>query len=300
MKVAVIGGDAREHEVVRLMLQAGIEVKAIGLPRGIEEIIGKPQEATVKDAVTGVDAIVCPIPGMGVDESIFSPSWPHKLFLTEEDLSMAAQNAVVIMGTASATLRRAIEAQGLRLREYEQNDELMILRSAAIAEGAIKIAIENTDFTIHRSPVAVLGFGRVSQTLIRTLDALKAKVTLFARNPVQIARAWEMGVQVRHLDSLKENIPEFKIIINTIPVPYLNREVISLTATDVLLMDLSAPPGGIDFDAAKELGRKAIWARGLGSRAPKTVGMSQWKGISQFLREELGWQLADDFSQLMS
>ena len=35
----------------------------------------------------------------------------------------------------------------------------------------------------------------------------------------------------------------------------------------------------MDWDAAKELGLKAIWGRALGNRAPVTVGRSQWGGI---------------------
>ena len=46
-------------------------------------------------------------------------------------------------------------------------------------------------------------------------------------------------------------------------------------------MDLSAPPGGVDLDYANQIGLKSIWARGLGKRAPVTVGASQWKGISE-------------------
>ena len=46
-------------------------------------------------------------------------------------------------------------------------------------------------------------------------------------------------------------------------------------------MDLSAPPGGIDLEAAQRFGHTAVWARGLGRRAPVTVGASQWNGISR-------------------
>ena len=52
-------------------------------------------------------------------------------------------------------------------------------------------------------------------------------------------------------------------------------------------MDLAAPPGGVDFDAAKRLGLKAIWGRGLGSRAPITVGASQWGGIRERIEKIL-------------
>jgi dipicolinate synthase subunit A len=41
-------------------------------------------------------------------------------------------------------------------------------------------------------------------------------------------------------------------------------------------MDLAAPPGGVDLESAGQLGHVAVWARGLGRRAPVTVGASQW------------------------
>ncbi len=291
MKVAIVGGDAREREIIRLMKEKGIRVKAIGLPRNAEDILGCLQEETIADAVEGVHAIVCPIPGVGKDDSIFAPSWPEKLYLSVEALRLAEKDAVLIMGLASPNIKAMVNEAGLRLREYEMDEELMILRSAAVAEGAIKIAIENTDITIHRNAVAVLGFGRMAMSLVRLLDAMKARVTLFARNPVQLARAWDMGVEISHLRNLASEIHNFKMVFNTIPVRYLDREIIRLTDPKVLLMDLAAPPGGIDFEAAKELNRTAIWARGLGARAPVTVGASQWKGISEFLRQDLGWNL---------
>ena len=58
-------------------------------------------------------------------------------------------------------------------------------------------------------------------------------------------------------------------------------EILERLPKAALLVDLAAPPGGIDFDTAQRLGLKAIWGRGLGSRAPVTVGASQWGGIRQ-------------------
>ena len=54
-----------------------------------------------------------------------------------------------------------------------------------------------------------------------------------------------------------------------------------------LIVDLAAPPGGVDFEAAKRLGVTAIWGRGLGSRAPVTVGASQWGGIRERIEKIL-------------
>ena len=287
IRAAMIGGDAREHEILRQMLSAGMAVNAIGLPAGAEAILGRPQEVTVAGAATGARVLVLPIPGLGTDDSIYAPQWPHRLYLTAQDLALCAPRPVVIMGMASAWLKSILAAGGARLREYEQDDELMILRSRAIAEGTIRIAIENTDVTLHRCPVFLLGFGRVSMTLCGLLLAMRADLVVVARNAVQLARAWEMGAEPLHLRDLPEAISRARVIINTIPAKILTRDLLERTRREALIIDLVVPPGGVDFDAAKEMGRKTVWARGMGSRAPVTVGQSQWKGIRRMLLEEL-------------
>ncbi len=287
LKTAVIGGDARELEIVRLMKLEGMDVKVIGLPPAVEAVLGRPQEKTVGDAIDGCQALVLPIPGQALDEAIFAPAWPERIYVRPADLARAVKPACMVMGWASPTLKGDLEHAGIRLREYEKDDELMILRSRAIAEGAIKIIIENTDVTIHKAKVFLLGFGRVAMTMLEVLNALGARVTLVARNPAQLARGWEMGAEPLELTQLAGSIGQARIVINTVPVRLLDAGMIKLTAPDVLLIDMSAPPGGIDFDAAKALGRKGVWARGLGSRAPVTVGGSQWKGVRKILVEEL-------------
>jgi dipicolinate synthase subunit A len=64
-----------------------------------------------------------------------------------------------------------------------------------------------------------------------------------------------------------------------VPAPVVDRDVLGRVQKDTLVVDVAAPPGSVDWDAAKELGVTAIWARGLGKRAPVTVGESQWYGI---------------------
>ena len=59
----------------------------------------------------------------------------------------------------------------------------------------------------------------------------------------------------------------------------IGRDLLELLPKHALLVDLAAPPGGIDRDAVQALGLKFIWARGMGARAPITVGRSQWGGV---------------------
>jgi dipicolinate synthase subunit A len=69
------------------------------------------------------------------------------------------------------------------------------------------------------------------------------------------------------------------MLFSTVSAPVVDRGVLVELAKGSLVMDLAAPPGSVDLVAAEELGLRGIWARGLGRRAPVTVGRSQWIGI---------------------
>src|SRR5438552_3585068 len=69
------------------------------------------------------------------------------------------------------------------------------------------------------------------------------------------------------------------LLYSTVPAPVVTRDALERMVPGSVVIDLAAPPGGVDLDAARDLGLRGIWARGLGRRAPVTVGASQWRGI---------------------
>ncbi len=287
LTVAVVGGDARELEIIRLLLRAGASVRGYGLPPEAQAVLGAAQAATVEEATVGADVLLGPIPLMGMDDSVYAPSAPQKVFITKEALRGLEPDGLVIIGKASAGLKRLTDEVGIRVREYEHDDELMILRAAAIAEGAIRVAIEHTAITLHGADVLLVGFGRIGTTLGRTLYDLRARCRVAARNPVQLARALDLGLEPVPLDRMEEVLPRTDVVYNTVPARLLDEARLKLLPGHALVIDLAAPPGGVDFDAAKRLGLKAVWARGLGKRAPITVGRSQWKGVRRIILEDL-------------
>ncbi len=287
LTVAVVGGDARELEILRLLLRAGAAVRAYGLPAEAEGILGAPQAASTEEATVGADVLLGPIPLMGVDDSVYAPAAPHKVFITKEALRGLEPDGLVIMGKASPGLKRLADDVGVRVREYEHDDELMILRAAAIAEGAVRVAIEHTAITLHGASVLLVGFGRIGTTLGRTLYDLRARCAVAARNPVQLARALDLGLEPVPLERMDDVLPRTDIVFNTVPVRLLDGGRLKRLPAHALVIDLAAPPGGVDLEEAKRLGLKVVWARGLGSRAPITVGRSQWKGVRRIILEDL-------------
>lgn len=283
--VAVVGGDEREQVIARLAAVDGAAVRGYGFPWPKDGLPGVRLADTPAEALRGARYALFPIPGLAEDGSLFAPAAPTPVVPTAELLQGMEPGGHIILGTADEGLRAAAATAGVGVHEYEDDLELMLERGPAIVEGALAAAIANTQVTIHGSRVCVVGHGTIGSLLARTLVLLGACVTVAARNPAQRAAARAAGADAGPLDGLPELAPGLAMVFSTVPAAVVGRTVLERLPRGSLVMDLAAPPGGVDLDAARELGHAAIWARGLGRRAPVTVGASQWRGIRKRIDE---------------
>ncbi len=285
LRIAVIGGDEREQEIVRRAVGAGASVSAFGFPMPEAGIEGVTRSENVEAALDGAYFALMPIPLNAMDGSLFADC---RIVPSAAMLGRMAEGAHVIIGRADDNLSAAASAAGVTVHEYEHDRELMLLRAPAIVEGALQIAIDLTEVTIHNARICVVGQGNIGSVLTRTLIALGARVTVAARNPVQRAAAYTFGAESISTEVLAAHAADFDMIMSTVPAPVVTPRVIDRLPAHALVMDLSAPPGGCDLEYAEATGRPAVWARALGRRAPITVGASQWVGISGIISEVLG------------
>jgi len=277
--IAVVAGDVREQEIARLAATTGAKVRGFGFPWPHDGIEGVEHAASAKAALEGADIALFPIPGITAEGALFAPQCEEKIIPTREMLAGMNKGAHIILGWADASLKSHCEALGISLHEYEWDVDLMLLRGPAIVEGILKVIIENTAITIHKAQIMLVGQGTIGALLTRTLVALGAHVHVVARNPVQRAAAYAAGAEVWVLEEMEAQLPHMDMIIGTVPKTLLGQEQLQHVKPQTLLVDVAAPPGTIDRETAAILGLKAVWARGMGARAPVTVGRSQWSGI---------------------
>ncbi len=284
IKIAILGGDDREQEIARLAASTGATVTAFGFPWPEDGIAGVQQANSAEECIEGADFCFMPIPGIALDGSLFAD---EKIIPRQDLLSRMNQNSHIILGKADLGLKEAAQALNIGIHEYEHDNELMLLRAPAIVEAALRIIIENTAFTIHNAKICIVGMGNVGSVLCKTLVGLGAHVTVAARNPVQRALAYTLGAESMTLGQLNNSAGSFDIVMSSVPAPVVTSGIIDGFAPGILVMDLAAPPGGVDLPYARQKGHTAIWARALGRRAPITVGESQWVGITKIMNELL-------------
>ena len=291
--IAVLGGDLRMLEYIRQARAAGATVQHYGSPPGADGLAGRPTASSLKDAVKSARIICCPIPAVGTDSSLYAKFTDEKLYLTTDVLKGAAPGAMLFSSRITAQMAEWAKGTGVKMIALGGDDALAILHATPTAEGAVKIAIENTEETLRGLDVLCIGLGKVGTTVAETFQKMSARVTLAARKPAQLARAWTMNLTPLDLRDLPGRIGEFPLIVSSSSGLVLDRNLLERTASDVVIIDLCSPPGSVDFAAAEELGRKVIWARSQAGTAPRTSGFNEWQVIMRIAREntpELGRQ----------
>lgn len=273
MHIAVLGGDARQLEIIRKLTELDAKISLVGFEQLDHAFTGATKEKMSEIDFTMMDAIILPVPGtnlQGEIETIFSN---EKVVLTEEILSRTPDHCTIYSGITNDYLSGIVDASKRDLIQLFERDDVAIYNSIPTVEGTIMMAIQHTDFTIHGSNIVILGLGRVGMSVARTFHHLGGRVKVGARKTEHLARASEMGLDSFQLGQLEKHVGQCDICINTIPAPIITPGVIAKMPSHILVIDLASKPGGTDFRFAEKRGIKALLAPGLpGIVAPKTAG----------------------------
>ncbi len=107
-----------------------------------------------------------------------------------------------------------------------------------------------------------------------------------ARKPSDLAWIRINGCEGIHISKIKDYADQADILFNTVPAMILDEEILSCLSRDCLVIDLASKPGGVDFDMAKNLRIKTIWALSLpGKVAPISAGAMIKETITNILTE---------------
>lgn len=286
--IAVIGGDARYLELIKqLQLMQETTIILVGFDNLNQSFTGLKQIQFDELELNTLDCVILPITGTDSEGNIETVFSDQKIKLTPEWFRQLQKSTKIFTGITNDYLNNVTKEVEIELVPLFNRDDVAIYNSIPTAEGAIMMAIENTDYTIHSSRVLVTGFGRVGQTVANRFSAFGAKVSVSANNIRELARITEMGLTAVPIDKLHEHTGNCDILINTVPALVVDQKVIQQLPSNAIIIDLASNPGGTDFEYAKKRGIHAFLTGSLPSIvAPKTAGKILADVIKQILLDE--------------
>lgn len=270
--VSIIGGDSRNVELAKLFVKDGYNVKVYGIT---DDELKDVKCNDLNDAMNGSEIVVTGIPAL-LDQELLKADVPTSITYF---LNCLSDNQMVYGGVIKDKLLTGMQKKNIKYFDFMQSEEFAILNTIPTVEGAIEIAIRETNITLHGANILILGFGRIGKLLAKTLKGFECKIDLTARKNEDFAWIGTYGYTKVTYDVLNENLGKYDIIFNTVPVLLLDEAGLKKVKKDCLIIDLASKPGGVDFDAANRLGIKTNWALGLPGKVASKTAAKYMKAI---------------------
>lgn len=283
-RVSVIGGDLRIVYLIEMLVKDGFYVYTYGLEKAenLQNINNVFNCKNIEECIKKSKLVISSIP-LCKDENFIKAPFSNKDILIK-DITKCLGNKIFIAGSIPQDLYNLQQEINFEIIDLIKCEELAVLNSISTAEGTIQIAMEETNFTLHGSNILILGFGRIGKVLSKMLNSIGANVYCEARKSEDLAWIETYGYNPVPLSKLNDSLSDKNIIINTIPSLILDENRLKLIKKDSLIIDLASKPGGIDFEFAKNLGIKVIWALALPG---KVAPFSAAKCIKQTIYNEI-------------
>ncbi len=290
-RIAVLGGDERQIYLVRELAKQGYAVSAWGLGGASFSRPARRCESW-KDAVAAAQAVILPIPASADGVRVHCPLHHGEESLRISALLDAMDGKLLLGGRLEGVLLEAAAQRGISCTDYFSLEALQLRNALPTAEGALAIAMKELPVTLDGSLFAVVGYGRIGALLAEKLTALGARVLVYARRQEALVTA-----ELRHhipmrlqgegeCSSLCDLPQDCRAVFNTVPTWLFDRAVLKKLPTGCLLIDLASAPGGIDLQAAKELGIRTVWGTALpGKCTPESAGKILATTLASLLEE---------------
>lgn len=250
--ILICGGDLRQKYMYEDMLKKGFGVSTFALYDDGESI----------ENISKFDVLILPLPVSRDGVHLNAPLVNYEIRI-DDILSRTDSTQTILGGMCSGLSHNIID--------YYENEDFQMQNAIPTAEGALQLAMENTEITINKSSCAVFGFGRIGKILARMLKNMGADVTVFARKQKDISLAKALGYNGEKTGVISNFVGDFDILFNTIPNRVIDSEALSNLRG--IYIELASKPYGIDMEWAEKLDKNVIIASALpGKVAPITSG----------------------------
>ncbi|MDR2073789.1 MAG: hypothetical protein LBP36_00210 [Oscillospiraceae bacterium] len=270
MKFGIISGDRRQAILSETLVKDSHEVRVWGLD--CENL----EENSIEYTLEKSDIIILPLPasrdGLHINLSNISVDSKFVEMIKNKKIFCGNKNTI-----------KTKEWQKLDVKDYAASENFKVFNAEPTAEGAIKIALNNTLKTLYKSHCLISGFGRIGKILSGMLKNLGAFVSV--TNYSDGDRAWAKINNLKIVDLNNDKFLDYDFIFNTVPTQIFTEHILNKTNKECLIIDL-ASISGVDLNYANKLGIKVFHELGVpGKFFPVTAAEIIKESIYEIIRE---------------
>lgn len=249
MKLCLIGGDKRMDLLPHFL--NGQCITAV------------PQECTdcnvysyLEKIIEQCDAVILPVPMTRDGLTVNSPKISAKIEISKL-LDICPANKSVLGGSVPNEFMKKYT----NIYDYAKSKRFSQRNARLTAEGTLSQMIAKSSGTMYGSKVLVVGGGKIANAIIPLIKPFTDDITVAARRDEVRRRFLQMGCKA--IDTADLSLDGFDYIVNTVPYPLIDENVLKTAKLDAVMLDLATNPCGIDFDAAEKLNISAYLLPGV-------------------------------------
>lgn len=260
-KLSIVGGDLRIVKLVEYFAAEGTMVYTYGLDC-VQELKNNQMIKSLNSLDEFVNTSKYIISGIPLSKDEINLNAPYsKEVIKLETLINKIYNKTFIAGKIEKDLMQKLKKQNNNVIDLMEDEVLTVYNAVATVEGAIASVISKTEFTLFRSNILILGYGRIGKLLANRLKNFEPNI--YCETGKDDAVAWinsngYTSVKLEELENFLSNT-KIDVIINTIPKVILNEKVLNLVSSKVFILDLASSPGGVDNEYAKKKNISCEW-----------------------------------------
>jgi dipicolinate synthase subunit A len=277
--VALIGGDARQKYLSEFF-SIDFNTVCFGIPQ-IDNSF-----KTAEQCVLNADIVVLPIPISRDGKTLNAPHSDLPILLNDIFKNICPKT-LVFGGLVNENIADMASRYRVNLIDLLKYEPLTMQNAVLTAEGAVGIAVNESNYAIYGSKCAVCGYGRIGKILTSQLISHGAEVDVYARNITCRSLANIFGANAYSFEEMAQKADKYQFIFNTVPSVVINSEVLNNVSKECSIIELASNPGGIDLEYSKTKELKVISAMSLpGKKSPITAAKLIGTAIYEKIKEE--------------
>lgn len=283
---AVIGGDKRLSYMIPNLRKRGFRVSSYKTSENTDEEkkanSSAKQTASLREAVSDSAAVILGIP---ICKNNFL-NMPGNIPMIEF-VGHLKENQPVFGGNISIQDKEVMFAKTKRIYDFLQDERIASFNAMATSEGVILELIKRRETVLSGQRTLLFGFGRCGKNIALRLIGMQAKVLVATDNTEEQILAEVLGFQVVSLSEAKKRIGQMDLLINTIPFPFLEKEIFQRCRKEIPLYEVASRSCLVDEETSKDTSLQLIYLPGLpGKYAARSLAEVYTEFVSEKWRGE--------------